>query len=124
MKTFYLSIILLLLVLASSCSDDPIGPGNIVTFVIEGQGDPTSYTFGFRPSVNITLSSIIASLPSENFYDTLVNFNTAYVFSNDTNYTLESYTGVLQGQVWSFTFAGSTASNNSAFTNITNFQVP
>jgi len=124
MKTIYLYIVLILFVVASSCNDDPIGPGSNVTFRIEGQGDPTSYTFGFQPSVDIRLSSIIASLPSENFFDTLVNNNAAYVFSKDTVYTLDPYTGVLQGQVWSFTFAGSTAITNSSYNITTNFNVP
>ncbi|MEO6694145.1 MAG: hypothetical protein ABIY50_06440 [Ignavibacteria bacterium] len=125
MKTFYLSFILLLFILASGCSNDtPVGPGANVTFTIAGQGDPNSYTFGFQPSVDIRLTQIISALPSQGFFDTLPNQTPAYVFSKDTLYTLDPFVGVQQGQAWTFSFTGSTVANNAAFTNTTNYTVP
>ena len=126
MKTIYLCLSLFLLFLASSCSNNttPVGPGSTVTFQIQGQGDPNSYTFGFKPNVNITLSNIIVSLPAQGFFDTLVNNNPGYIFSSDTVYTLDPYVGVNQGQTWTFAFAGTIASNNTAYSTSVNFVVP
>lgn len=126
MKTIYISITLFFLVLAAGCSNDsttgPIG-GN-VTFAITGQGDPTSYTFGVQPSVDVRLSGVVVAIPSTGFVDTLVNSDPTYVFSKDMVYTLDPYVGVQQGQAWTFSFTGTTVTNNSPFSTAINFTVP
>ena len=74
--------------------------------------------------MDVRLSNIITSLPAQGFSDTLVNNSAGYIFSKDTVYTLDPYTGVQQGQTWTFAFAGSIASTNAAYNVTTNFTVP
>ncbi len=134
MKVLYLVLTVLLLTIAYGCSSDsgsnsggigggPTG-GGAITFQITGQGDPNSYTFGLKPSVDTKLTRIIASVPALQFFDTLNNTNTNYVFSKDTTYALDPYTGVQTGQQWTFTFTGTTVSNNAGYTVSTNFTIP
>jgi hypothetical protein len=125
-------MVILLLSFAYGCSDDSAGSGGIgggptggsITFTITGQGDPNSYTFGIKPSVDTKLTRIIASVPAVPFFDTLTSNNPNYVFSKDTTYALDPYQGVQTGQQWTFTFTGTTVSNNSGYTVSTNFTVP
>jgi hypothetical protein len=132
MKSLYLAMVILLLSFAYGCSDDSAGSGGIgggptggsITFTITGQGDPNSYTFGIKPSVDTKLTRIIASVPAVPFFDTLTSNNPNYVFSKDTTYALDPYQGVQTGQQWTFTFTGTTVSNNSGYTVSTNFTVP
>ncbi len=133
MKSLYLAMVILLLTFAYGCSDDSASSGGIVggptgggssTYTITGQGDPNSYTFGFKPSVDTKLTRLIASVPNLQFFDTLTNNNTNYVFSKDTTYALDPYTGVQPGQQWTFTFTGTIVSSNSGYTVSTNYSVP
>lgn len=129
MKLFIKIFFVILITYFSGCGDSSTGPGGgltggNITFGIQGQGDPNSYTFSFQPSVNAKLTGIIASLPAQNFFDTLVNNNVDYVFSKDTVYSLDPYIGVQQGQVWNFNFIGKYASNNSDFNVNSGFTVP
>ena len=134
MKAFYLALTVLLLTIAYGCgSDSSTGSGGIgggptgggsITFQITGQGDPNSYTFGVKPSVDTKLTRVIASVPALQFSDTINNANANYVFSKDTTYALDPYQGVQTGQQWTFTFTGTTVSNNAGYTVTTNFTVP
>jgi hypothetical protein len=134
MKALYLVLTVLLLTIAYGCSSDsstgsggigggPTG-GGAITFTITGQGDPNSYNFGFKPSVDTKLTKLIASVPSLQFFDTLTNNNTNYVFSKDTTYALDPYQGVQTGQQWTFTFTGTIVSSNTGYTVSTNYTVP
>ena len=133
MKALYFALTVLLLSIAYGCGDDSStgsggiggGPtGGAITFQITGQGDPNSYTFGIKPSVDTKLTKIIASVPALQFFDTLTSNNPNYVFSKDTTYALDPYQGVQTGQQWTFTFTGTIVSNNSGYTVSTNFTVP
>ncbi|MBX7041573.1 MAG: hypothetical protein K1X85_01620 [Ignavibacteria bacterium] len=135
MRSLHIALVLLLLTIAYGCSNDSstgsggIGPGGgtgggSITFQMTGQGDINSYTFGFKPSVDTKLTKLIAAVPNLQFFDTLTNQNTAYVFSKDTTYTLDPYQGVQTGQAWQFTFTGNIVSNNQAYTVTSNFTIP
>jgi len=103
---------------------DPGGTGGDVTFTMTGQGNANEYYFYFKPSVDVKITRLLASLPAQNYTDTATNNNVNYIFSKDTAYTWYNYTGINSGQQWTFTFTGSTASNNTAYTVSSNFTVP
>lgn len=131
MKKALLLTIFSALVFVWGCKDDsggtnPFGPGGsgTVTFTMQGQGTQTAYSFYFQPSVNVKVTRILASLPAQNYTDTIPNSNASYVFSKDSAYTWYTYSGVNSGQQWSFTFTGTIASDNSAYTASSNFTVP
>ena len=133
LRTFFFILTLLLLSFAYGCSDSGTGTGGVgggptggsITFQMSGQGNNTSYTFSFRPSVDTKLSKLIAAVPSLGFADTLTNTgNPNYVFSKDTTYALDPYSGVATGQQWTFTFTGNIVSNNQAYTVTSNYTVP
>ncbi len=132
----YLSILFFLFVLTiySGCGSDStggnggIGPGGggggTVTFTMQGQANGANYNFYFKPSVDVTVSRVIANLPAQPYSDTITNTNTAYVFSKDTAYTWYEYQGIATGQAWNFVFTGNIASDGSAYTSTANFTVP
>ncbi len=130
-KTLLLTAITALL-FVWGCKDDgtgtdPFGPGGTggdVTFTMTGQGNSTSYYFYFKPSVDVKITRLLASLPAQNYTDTATNNNVNYIFSKDTAYTWYEYTGINSGQIWTFTFTGTIASNNTAYTASSNFTVP
>ena len=120
MKKILFAFFLLFIGFAASCNNNnnTVGPGGAISFTISGQVDSTNqnnYIFGFRPSVDTKLTSIIVGLPAQPFFDTLTNGNQAYIFDSDTTYTLDPYTGVQSGQAWTFQFAGNIVSNNEAY---------
>jgi hypothetical protein len=129
-QILFLTLLAALLFVWGCNNDDsgtnPFGPGGNgnVTFTMQGQGTQTSYEFYFQPSVNVKLSRILASLPAQSYTDTVPNNNPNYIFSKDTAYTWYPYTGVNTGQQWTFTFTGTIASDNAAFTVSSNFNVP
>ncbi|MBK6876851.1 MAG: hypothetical protein IPG99_10485 [Ignavibacteria bacterium] len=95
-----------------------------ITFRIEGGGNPNSYTFSFTPSEDTRISMVIAAVPNLQFFDTLRNNNTNYVFSSDTTYSLDPYQGVQSGQAWTFKFVGNKVVNNESYIVVSNFVVP
>lgn len=135
MKNFAtIVLVFLTLLFMYSCKDDVVGGGGIgpggggnITFAVSGQVDPSNpnnYIFGFKPSVDAKLTSIVLGVPAQPFFDTLSNGNPNYVFSKDTIYTLTPYTGVQTGQAWTFKFAGNLISNNQAYTVTINHTIP
>lgn len=129
MKSIILLVIIVLTLSLYSCGSDsttgggPIGPGGggAVTFTMSGQGDINNYNFGFKPSVDVKISRIVASV--QGFADTVAS-DPNYVYSKDTTYSWYGYSGVQQGQAWTFTFTGSLVSNNQAYTVNSGFTIP
>jgi len=102
-----------------SCSSDSTSPiPTLVSFVMSHYTDADSTTwFAFKPNVNVKVDSIQSKLPANNFSYTSVNQNPSYVFSKDTTYNYEGFTGVHSGQKWEFYFFGTNATNNERFSN-------
>lgn len=95
-----------------------------IFFTISGTGNSNDYTFHFRPSEDTRLSKVVASLPSQQFVDTLVNNNPNYIYHGDSTYNLQNYIGIQSGQAWKFQFTGNKIINNEGFIVTSNFIVP
>lgn len=103
----------------------PGGPGgNTVNFTMQGSGNNQSFSFTFQPAVDVKLNYLIASLPAQQFVDSVGNPNPNFVFTSTQTHTWYPYTGVQSGQQWTFKFNGSTSSNNQAFESNVSFTVP
>lgn len=120
MKTLILlTVIFIAALFASGCKDngvsDPMNQYN-VTFQISQRINPSgSVQFTFKPSADAKISSIVSKYAAEQFTDSLVYGNQNYVYSKDTTYIINNYTGVTQGQQWQFEFSGHAPSANSTY---------
>lgn len=137
MKRIFSLFLILSALIAFSCSDDATGPttggiggggGNTggVTFTIgQTQGSQQGSTmFTLKPSVDVTITTITAKLPAQQFEDVLTNPNPDVVVSSQNTYELEEYTGVQPGQQWQFVFVGNLGSSTgTAYTVTTNYTV-
>ena len=136
MKIFLTIIAIFVSVYLTGCSNSdvtgpggglggPGGPGGTtVSFTMQGAGNNQSYEFQFKPSVDVKLNYIIASLPAFGFRDSIPNGTPATVFTTTQFYNWYPYTGVESGQQWTFTFNGTINSDNQAFTSSVNFTTP
>lgn len=100
------------------------GNGNTVNFTIQGSGNNQSYNFQFKPSVDVKLNYLVATLPAFQFVDSIANTDPNATFSASQFYGWYDYQGVEPGQQWTFRFGGTTVSNNQAFTSSVNFTTP
>jgi hypothetical protein len=118
-KTLILPILLLGIIIGG-CSKNgsvtgPNGNNNQVSFQISQQGGNNGgVQFLFKPAADVKISRIISKLPAEQFADTISYTNTNYVYSKDTTYVINEYTGIQAGQQWNFNFTG-LGSNNSNY---------
>lgn len=128
---FIISVIkvFLIAVLAAGCgkNDGVVGPNNLnnqVTFQISMQnGLNGGIEFLFKPAIDMKISRIISRLPAQNFTDT-ISSNSNYIYSKDTTYIINEYTGVENGQLWKFDFTGSIpGQNNSNFNTSADYTV-
>ncbi len=127
MKKFFPPLILsFLLYLSAGCNNSVTNPttNNSVTFSVSQQPGNLGIKFYAKPSADVKITKIISLLASASFTDTVVNQNPSYVFSKDTSYEINEYTGVQSGQKWNFNFIGNTVSNNTAFNVTTSYTVP
>lgn len=130
-KAIKLTVVLaaLFTVIITGCSknDGVIGPNfnSQVSFQISKQGGNFGGTqFLFRPSVDVKVSTIICKYDAQQFSDTISYANTNYVYSKDTTYIINEYTGVENGQQWKMNFTGSIpGQNNSNYDVTSNYTV-
>jgi len=120
------------------CSEDggtnPVGGGfgnnpggGNVTFTVTSVNDPQQGTtnFAFKPSVDVTVTSIVVSVPAENFTYTETNPNPAEVFTAAEGFSLTGYTGVATGQQWTFQVKGNIGTANGQAYDVTvNYTIP
>lgn len=117
--------IILAMLFAAGCNknDSVLGPNglnNQVSFQISQQAGLNGGTeFLFQPSVNVKISQVISKYPAQQFVDTLGNANPNYVYSKDSVYSVNEYTGVQNGQQWNFNFSGTVPSQNNSSYNVT-----
>jgi hypothetical protein len=124
MKKFFPPLILAyLLYFTAGCNNSVTGPSaSNVTFSISQQPGTQGVRFYGKPSVDVKLTKVISNVNT--FFDTVNVANPNYVFSKDTSYFINEYTGVQTGQQWKFNFIGATASGNTAFNVTSSYTVP
>jgi len=121
-----ISIILALFAVAviSGCSKNgnvmgPNNPANVSFQISQQPGINGGTEFLFKPSVNISISKIISTYQPQQFGDTISFANVNYVYSKDTTYIINEYTGVANGQQWNFNFTGSVPGQTNSNYNVT-----
>lgn len=103
------------------------GGGGGVTFTMgTTQGQQGGTIFTFRPSTDVTVTTLTLKLPAQQFEDVLTNPNPNEVFNPQTEYSTETeYTGVQSGQQWQFVFVGKLGSSTgTAYTVTANYTIP
>ena len=139
MKKFFFLLLMIGVLIVVGCKDNTTGPttggfgggggGNTggVTFTMgTTQGSQQGNTmFTFRPSTDITITSVNIKLPAQQFEDPLTNPNPNEVYNSQNTYQIEEYTGVQSGQQWEFVFVGKLGSSTgTAYTVTTNYTIP
>jgi hypothetical protein len=141
MKRFFFLFLIMGVLLVIGCSDNATGPTNSgglggtggggntggVTFTMgTTQGTQQGATmFTFKPSVDVTVTTVTLKLPAQQFEDPLTNPNPNEVYTSQNTYQIEEYTGVQSGQQWQFVFVGKLGSSTGTAYNVTvNYTIP
>jgi hypothetical protein len=140
MKKFFFLFLITGVLLVIGCSDNATGPtnsgglggtggggGGSVTFTMgTTQGSQQGNTmFTFKPSVDITITTVNIKLPAQQFEDPLTNPNPNEVYTSQNTYQIEEYTGVQSGQQWQFVFVGKLGSSTgAAYTKTVDWTIP
>lgn len=139
MKRIFSLFLMMSALIAFSCSDDAVSPngsgglgggggngGGGVTFTMgttAGQQGGTIFTF--KPSVDVTITTVTLKLPAQQFEDPLTNPNPTEVYTSQNTYEIDEYTGVQSGQQWQFVFVGKLGSSTGTAYNVTvNYTIP
>ncbi len=123
-----MALILMTAIIVSGCSKsgNVVGPNNSqVSFQISQQaGQNGGVDFLFKPSADVRISRIVSIYQQQQFTDTISYTNVNYVYSKDTTYIINEYTGVQNGQQWNFNFTGSMpGQQNSNYSVTSNYTV-
>lgn len=126
-KTILLFLPILVLVIGiASCGNSDTGTGlmgnNTVTFTMGAQNSTNGVQFTWQPSVDVKVTKLI--LGTNGFSDTITDNSGATYTANQPWAYPNEYTGVTSGQQWTFSFTGTTVSNNQAFTSSANLTIP
>ena len=125
-------LILVLLATVFGCSNSSdnggnplfpnLGGGNgSVSFEVKTQpGNQGGTLFLIKPSVDVKIQKVTVQV--QNFTDELQG-DPNTIYKKDTWYELEEYTGVQQGQQWTFNIVGQIASNGQNFNVTVNYTV-
>ncbi|RPI18958.1 MAG: hypothetical protein EHM58_03625 [Ignavibacteriae bacterium] len=122
MKGLVVLAILLTSITGCKKNDSLMGPDQNmqVSFQIsQQQGINGGVQFLFKPSSDTKISRIVSKFPAEQFADTMSYTNPNYIYSKDTTYIINEYTGVQQEQQWKFDFSGNTQSGTNSGYNVT-----
>ena len=130
-----LSIIIIAGITGISCSDNSSGGGLTnpfgggtgttggVTFSISSmQGQQGGTVFTTTPTVSVKITKVTISLPAQQFTDVIQGDGTT-VFNANQAVEINEYIGVAAGQLWTFQFEGTIASDNQAFNVTSNYTV-
>lgn len=123
-----MALILMTAIIVSGCSKsgNVVGPNNSqVSFQISQQaGQNGGVDFLFKSSADVKISRIVSIYQQQQFTDTISYANVNYVYSKDTTYIINEYTGVQNGQQWNFNFTGSMpGQQNSNYSVTSNYTV-
>jgi len=96
------------------------GTGNVTFTVSTTQGSQQGLTnFVFKPSTNVTVTTVVASLPAQNFTFTETNPNPDEVFNTTDGFQIVDYQGVAAGQQWTFKITGKIGSSTGQAYDVT-----
>ena len=125
MKSKLKILILLIIAIVTSCNKDDDGGGNPflpglgggnnsgVSFEVKTQpGNQGGTIFLLKPNQDVKIQKVIVQV--QNFTDEVLG-DPNTIYKKDTWYELEEYTGVQQGQEWSFNIIGQVAANGQSF---------
>lgn len=141
MRNLILYLISFVLIVGAACSDDaggtitdPFGGGGTggdgtgnVTISVSFKGDQQGGgIFSGTPSVAIKVSKITASIPAQQYTESLQFDGTTVVNANVSEDFIQyqANSGIASGQQWTFLFEGTLASNNQAYSVTSNFVIP
>jgi hypothetical protein len=121
----FLTLLLFTAAVISGCGKNgsvvgPNSPNANLTFQISQRAGFNGGTeFLFKPSADVKISRIISIYAPQQFADTISYTNLNYVYSKDTVYIVNEYTGVQNGQQWNFSFTGSVPGQTNSGYNVT-----
>lgn len=96
------------------------GTGNVTFTVTTSQGSQQDFTnFNFKPSTNVTVKTVVVSLPAQNFTFTETNPNPDEVFNTTDGFQIVDYQGVAAGQQWTFKITGNIGSSTGQAYDVT-----
>jgi len=96
------------------------GTGNVTFTVSTAQGSQQDFTnFLFKPSVDVTVTTVVVSLPAQNFTFTETNPDPDVVFNTTDGFRIEDYQGVATGQQWTFKITGKIGSSTGQAYDVT-----
>ncbi|KXK47555.1 MAG: hypothetical protein UZ05_CHB002002212 [Chlorobi bacterium OLB5] len=125
-KILFGGLMLTYLLITGCGNNGPTEPLNNynVTFQISQRINPSgSVQFIFKPSADAKISSVVSRYRAEQFTDSLVYGNPDYIYSKDSAYIINNYTGVTQGQQWQFEFTGKAPAANNTYKVTTDYTV-
>jgi len=96
------------------------GTGNVTFTVSTAAGSQQDLTnFLFKPSVNITVTTVVVSLVAQSFTFTETNPAPDVVFNPTDGFQIEDYQGVAAGQQWTFKITGKIGSSTGQAYDVT-----
>ena len=100
------------------------GGGSVTFQVGTTQGQNGGINFTFKPSQNVTVTSITVNLPAQNFTDPIQGDDTT-VYDTQTGFYVGEYNGVASGQQWTFNIVGKIGSATGQAYNVNvNYTIP
>lgn len=136
MKKIFSLFLLIIVLLAFSCSDDATAPTNGgglggggtvggVTYTVSlAQDNQQQYYFEFKPSVDAVINTITANCAAAGINNEQVTDNGTTVYNANNPAYVGPITVLAQGQQWSFTITGKIGSSTgTAYTVTANLTV-
>ncbi len=137
-----LTLIALVIITGTGCSNDSAGGGGItdpfgtgglggntggVTFTIASKSDQQGGTiFSAKPSAAVKVSKVTIGVPAQQYSETF-QFDDTIVLNANVAVDFIQYpagSGVTSGQQWTFQIEGTLANNNQAYNVTSNYTIP
>jgi len=96
------------------------GTGNVTFTVSTAAGSQQDFTnFLIKPSTDVTVTTVVVSLPAQSFTFTETNPDPNVVFNPTDGFQIEDYQGVAAGQQWTFKITGKIGSSTGQAYDVT-----
>jgi len=132
MKRILIAFLPLLFILINGCSNDsgsgtnPFGAGgttggsgNVAWTIGQRAGDNGGVMLTAKPSVAVTVTQVIVSVPANNFTDDPIQGDGQTVYQPGQFYDVQEYTGVTTGLQFSIQFQGKVGSSTGTAYDVT-----